>query len=34
MGELMAKNPKKTTPIMLKMKKIIIADLEKAGDVT
>lgn len=32
MEELMAKNPAKTTPTMLKMKKIIIADLEKAGD--
>ena len=31
MGELMGKNPEKTTPIMLKMKKIIIADLEEAG---
>lgn len=31
MGELIAKNPEKTTPVMLKMKKIIIADLEKAG---
>lgn len=31
MGELMAKNPEKTTPAMLKMKKIIIADLEEAG---
>jgi len=31
MGELMEKNPAKTTPVMLKMKKIIIADLEKAG---
>jgi predicted 3-demethylubiquinone-9 3-methyltransferase (glyoxalase superfamily) len=32
MGELIGKNPKKTTPVMLKMKKIIIADLEKASD--
>jgi predicted 3-demethylubiquinone-9 3-methyltransferase (glyoxalase superfamily) len=32
MGELMEKNPEKTTPIMLKMKKIIIADLKKAGE--
>jgi predicted 3-demethylubiquinone-9 3-methyltransferase (glyoxalase superfamily) len=31
MGELMSKNPEKTTPAMLAMKKIIIADLEKAG---
>jgi len=31
MGELIGKNPEKTTPVMLKMKKIIIADLEKAG---
>jgi predicted 3-demethylubiquinone-9 3-methyltransferase (glyoxalase superfamily) len=31
MGELLGRNPEKTTPIMLKMKKIIIADLEKAG---
>jgi len=31
MGELMGRNPEKTTPVMLKMKKIIIADLEKAG---
>ena len=31
MGELMSKNPEKTTPVMLAMKKIIIADLEKAG---
>ena len=31
MGELMARNPAKTTPAMLGMKKIIIADLEKAG---
>jgi predicted 3-demethylubiquinone-9 3-methyltransferase (glyoxalase superfamily) len=32
MGELIGKNPQKTTPVMLKMKKIIIADLEKAGN--
>ncbi len=32
MGELMSKNPQKTTPTMLKMKKIIIADLNKAGE--
>jgi predicted 3-demethylubiquinone-9 3-methyltransferase (glyoxalase superfamily) len=32
MDELMSKNPEKTTPAMLKMKKIIIADLEKAGE--
>jgi predicted 3-demethylubiquinone-9 3-methyltransferase (glyoxalase superfamily) len=31
MGELLAKNPAKTTPVMLGMKKIIIADLVKAG---
>ena len=31
MGELISKNPEKTTPLMLKMKKIIIADLENAG---
>lgn len=31
MGELMQKNPGKTTPTMLSMKKIIIADLEKAA---
>lgn len=31
MDELMSKNPDKTTPVMLSMKKIIIADLEKAG---
>lgn len=31
MDELMSKNPEKTTPAMLKMKKIIISDLEKAG---
>ncbi|MFA5763378.1 MAG: VOC family protein [archaeon] len=32
MGKLMSKNPSKTTPAMLKMKKIIIDDLEKAGN--
>lgn len=32
MAELIARNPAKTTPVMLKMKKIIIADLEKAGE--
>lgn len=32
MGELMGKNPAKTTPVMLSMKKIIIADLKKAGE--
>ncbi|MBN2011417.1 VOC family protein [candidate division KSB1 bacterium] len=32
MGELMGKNPEKTTPLMLKMKKIIVADLVKAGE--
>jgi predicted 3-demethylubiquinone-9 3-methyltransferase (glyoxalase superfamily) len=31
MDELMAKNPEKTTPAMLKMKKLIIEDLRKAG---
>lgn len=31
MGELIGKNPGRTTPVMLKMKKIIIADLVKAG---
>lgn len=31
MAELLAKNPAKTTPVMLQMKKIIIADLEQAG---
>lgn len=31
MGQLMSKNPEKTTPAMLAMKKIIIADLEEAG---
>ena len=32
MGELMGKNPQKTTPVMLQMKKIIISDLERAGE--
>ena len=32
MGELMSRNPEKTTPVMLEMKKLIIADLEKAGE--
>ena len=32
MGDLMARNPEKTTPAMLSMKKIIIADLIKAGE--
>lgn len=32
MGELMSKNPEKTTPAMLKMKKIIISDLKKASE--
>jgi predicted 3-demethylubiquinone-9 3-methyltransferase (glyoxalase superfamily) len=32
MEELLAKNPAKTTLVMLQMKKIIIADLEKAGE--
>lgn len=32
MGELIGKNPGKTTPVMLQMKKIIIADLEEAGE--
>lgn len=31
MGKLMSKKPERTTPAMLKMKRIIIADLEKAG---
>ncbi len=31
MDQLMAQNPDKTTPAMLKMKKIVIADLEKAA---
>jgi predicted 3-demethylubiquinone-9 3-methyltransferase (glyoxalase superfamily) len=32
MGELMSRNPEKTTPVMLEMKKIVIADLEQAGE--
>jgi predicted 3-demethylubiquinone-9 3-methyltransferase (glyoxalase superfamily) len=32
MGELLAKNPQKTTPVMLEMKKIVIADLVEAGE--
>jgi predicted 3-demethylubiquinone-9 3-methyltransferase (glyoxalase superfamily) len=32
LDELMGKNPEKTTPVLLEMKKIIIADLEKAGE--
>ncbi len=32
MGELLSRNPEKTTPAMLKMKKIIIADLVRAGE--
>ncbi len=32
MGELIEKNPKQTTPAMLGMKKIVIAELEKAGE--
>jgi predicted 3-demethylubiquinone-9 3-methyltransferase (glyoxalase superfamily) len=32
MGELLGRNPEKTTPVMLQMKKIIIADLERAGN--
>jgi predicted 3-demethylubiquinone-9 3-methyltransferase (glyoxalase superfamily) len=32
MGDLIGKNPARTTPVMLKMKKIIIADLERAGN--
>jgi predicted 3-demethylubiquinone-9 3-methyltransferase (glyoxalase superfamily) len=32
MGDLMSKNPEKTTPAMLSMKKIIIADLVEAGE--
>lgn len=31
MNELIAANPSKTTPVMLQMKKIIIADLKQAG---
>ncbi|MDZ7336608.1 MAG: VOC family protein [candidate division KSB1 bacterium] len=30
MGELIGRNPKKTIPVMLKMKRIIIADLQQA----
>ena len=32
MNELMARNMEKTTPVMLKMKKIVVADLEKAAE--
>jgi predicted 3-demethylubiquinone-9 3-methyltransferase (glyoxalase superfamily) len=32
MQELMSRNPIKTTPTMLKMKKIIIEDIQKAGE--
>jgi predicted 3-demethylubiquinone-9 3-methyltransferase (glyoxalase superfamily) len=32
MAELLGRNPARTTPVMLKMKKIIIADLERAGE--
>ncbi|MFL7837787.1 MAG: VOC family protein [Candidatus Promineifilaceae bacterium] len=32
MGELLAKNPEKVTPVMLEMKKIVISDLVKAGE--
>lgn len=32
MGELMSRDPEKTTPAMLKMKKIVIKDLETAGE--
>ena len=32
MGELMARNLEKTTPVMLEMKKIIIEDLVQAGE--
>lgn len=31
MGELLARNPEKTVPVMLKMQRIVIDDLEKAG---
>ncbi len=31
MEDLISRNPEKTTPVMLNMKKIIIADLEQAG---
>jgi predicted 3-demethylubiquinone-9 3-methyltransferase (glyoxalase superfamily) len=32
MGQLLGKNPEKTVPAMLKMKKIVIAELEQAGE--
>ena len=32
MGELMGRNMEKTTPVMLEMKKIVVADLEKAAE--
>lgn len=32
MGALIGKNPEKTVPVMLKMKKIVIAELEQAGN--
>jgi hypothetical protein len=32
MGELIGKNAEKTIPVMLRMKKMVIADLEKAGE--
>ena len=32
MQELMSRNPDKTTPVMLGMKKIVIEDLERAGE--
>ena len=32
MGVFMSKNPEETTPAMLKMKKIIIEDLERAAE--
>lgn len=32
MAELMSKNPEKTTPVMLKMKKLIIKELIEAGE--
>ncbi|MDP1834450.1 MAG: VOC family protein [Chlamydiales bacterium] len=32
MGDLLAKNPEKTVPAMLQMKKLIIKDLEMAGE--
>lgn len=31
MAELMGRNPGKVMPVLLKMKKLIIADLERAG---